>query len=151
MSDNVIESYIAGVQTPELLAVIGAMAILAYVAVKSIPMFKELRTAKQQNDYDLKLKELELEQRREDRKAEEASRHDENERERIRSIGVQNQLLAGIQSTIETVAGQQAMNNASISESKERSRELGRTVSDTNMKVTELHSVLLRRSGETGD
>nr|DAV56318.1 MAG TPA: hypothetical protein [Caudoviricetes sp.] len=151
MSDNVIESYIAGVQAPELLAVIGIVAIIAYVAVKSIPMMKELRTANQQNDYDLKLKELDLEQRREDRMAEEASRHDENERERIRSIGVQNQLLAGLQSTIETVAGQQALNNASLSESKDRSRELGRTVSDTNMKVTELHNVLLRKSTDNTD
>lgn len=143
MSDNVIESYIEGVNTPELLAVLGIMLI---VAVWVIPLVRELMNTKQQNDYDLRLKEIELEQKREERKAEEAVRHDENERERLRSIGVQNQLLASMQSTLETVAGQQTMNNAALGESKERSRELGRTVSDTNSKVTEIHNILMSKT-----
>lgn len=143
MSDNVIESYIKGVNTPELLAVLGIMLI---VAVWVIPLVRELMNTKQQNDYDLRLKEIELEQKREERKAEEAVRHDENERERLRSIGVQNQLLASMQSTLETVAGQQTMNNAALGESKERSRELGRTVSDTNSKVTEIHNILMSKT-----
>lgn len=143
MSDSVIESYIEGVNTPELLAVLGIMLI---VAVWVIPLVRELMTTKQQNDYDLRLKEIELEQKCEERKAEEAVRHDENERERLRSIGVQNQLLASMQSTLETVAGQQTMNNAALGESKERSRELGRTVSDTNSKVTEIHNILMSKT-----
>lgn len=143
MSDSVIESYIEGVNTPELLAVLGIMLI---VAVWVIPLVRELMNTKQQNDYDLRLKEIELEQKREERKAEEAVRHDENERERLRSIGVQNQLLASMQSTLETVAGQQTMNNAALGESKERSRELGRTVSDTNSKVTEIHNILMSKT-----
>lgn len=148
MSDSVIESYIKGVNTPELLAVLGIMLI---VAVWVIPLVRELMNTKQQNDYDLRLKEIELEQKREERKAEEAVRHDENERERLRSIGVQNQLLASMQSTLETVAGQQTMNNAALGESKERSRELGRTALDTNAKVTEIHNVLMRKMPEGTD
>lgn len=148
MSEGVLESYIAGVNSPEILAVLGVMVI---VAVWVVPMVKELTKTKLENDYDLKLKRIEIEQERERRKAEESARHDANERERLRSIGVQNQILNGLQATMETVAGQQALNNASLSESKERSRELGRTVSDTNAKVTEIHSVLMRKMPEDTD
>lgn len=148
MSDGVIESYIAGVNSPEILAVLGVMVI---VAVWVVPMVKELTKTKLENDYDLKLKRIEIEQERERRKAEESARHDANERERLRSIGVQNQILTGLQATMETVAGQQALNNAAIDDSKERSRELGRTVSDTNAKVTEIHNVLMRKMPEGTD
>lgn len=148
MSDGVLESYIAGVNSPEILAVLGVMVI---VAVWVVPMVKELTKTKLQNDYDLKLKGIEIEQEREKRKAEEAVRHDANERERLRSIGVQNQILTGLQATMETVAGQQALNNASLDESKERSRELGRTVSDTNAKVTEIHNALMHKMPEGTD
>lgn len=148
MSEGVLESYIAGVNSPEILAVLGVMVI---VAVWVVPMVKELTKTKLENDYDLKLKRIEIDQERERREAEESARHDANERERLRSIGVQNQILNGLQATIETVAGQQALNNASLSESKERSRELGRTVSDTNAKVTEIHSVLMRKMPEGTD
>ena len=148
MSDGVIESYIAGVNSPEILAVLGVMVI---VAVWVVPMVKELTKTKLENDYDLKLKRIEIEQERERRKAEESARHDANERERLRSIGVQNQILTGLQATMETVAGQQALNNAALDDSKERSRELGRTVSDTNAKVTEMHNVLMRKMPEGTD
>ena len=148
MSDGVIESYIAGVNSPEILAVLGVMVI---VAVWVVPMVKELTKTKLENDYDLKLKRIEIEQERERRKAEESARHDANERERLRSIGVQNQILTGLQATMETVAGQQALNNAALDDSKERSRELGRTVSDTNAKVTEIHNVLMRKMPEGTD
>lgn len=142
-SDNVMSHFIDKINAPELVFTIGIVAIAAYVAVKFIPMMKELRLKKIENDAAIKMKELEIEEAREKRKAEEAMREDERDRARTEVIGKQNEIQESLVRSLDGQAIQMAGLISSLDESKMRSRDMGETVNDTNIRVREIHTMIM--------
>lgn len=143
-SDDVIIKFIEGIG-PELLFCIGFLVILAYVVVKSIPMVKEIRLKKLDHESEIENKKLDLDQKREAREAEEAEREDERNRDRIRVIGQQNEILSALVRSNDALTIQMATLNASLEDSKDRSRVLAGTVKDTNGLVHDIHEVIMKK------
>lgn len=143
--DSVMNTYIdrLSVNAPEMLFVIGVLVLLTFIAVKSIPMIKELRIRKIDKDSEIELQRLELEKLREERKAEERRIQEQLDRERI-EISVRQVKLGETQArNTEAQITQLAALQASLDESKVRSRSMGETVEDTNTKVSEIHTIVL--------
>lgn len=164
-TDSMVDSYINGL-TPEFLFVIslalGIISILAFVAVKSVPMFERIKTHKAECDKEVALKNLEIEQirekqkidefaqkiqiehQREERKANEFERQLQADKERTEVIGKQNEILEGLTRSSDSQVVQMSALMAQLEESKIRSRNMGDTIKDTNSKVSELHTVLVK-------
>ncbi|WP_139652781.1 hypothetical protein [Raoultibacter phocaeensis] len=117
---------------PEWVIALGALAIAAWVTAKGLPIYKAT-----------KLKRIEIEVERETRKAEEARRFDDREHERsaiaVRQVDAQERSTA----TINAMTAQMAMMNASLDESKCRSREMGMTVGAMADQVDEIHDIVV--------
>lgn len=143
-SDSVIHDYIAGVQTPELLFVIGILLILAYVAIKSLPMVKELKMRKLDHDAEIELQKIENDRMREERKAKEFQQEMERDRARTEVIGKQNEIQDTLARSIEGQSIQMATLISSLEESKIRSRTMSDKVMDTNTKVNEIHTMIVK-------
>lgn len=129
---------------PELLFCIGMLVIIAYIAVKAIPMLKELRIIKIEHDSEVNMKTLHIKEMQEQRMAEDAKREDERDRARTEVIGKQNEIQTNLARTIEGQSIQMAALVASLEESKQRSRAVGDTVMDTNHKVSEIHTMIVK-------
>ena len=164
-TDSMVDSYINGL-TPEFLFVIslalGIIGILAFVAVKSVPMFERIKTNKIDSNKEIALKNLEIEQmrekqkmdefnqkmniehRREERKAQEFERQLEADKSRTEVIGKQNEILVGLTRSADSQTLQMSALMAQLEESKIRSRSMGDTIKDTNSKVSELHTALMK-------
>lgn len=143
-SDSVIHDYIAGVQTPELLFVIGILLILAYVAIKSLPMVKEIKMRKLDHDAEIELQKIENDRMREERKAKEFQQEMERDRARTEVIGKQNEIQDTLARSIEGQSIQMATLISSLEESKIRSRDMNNKVTDTNAKVNEIHTMIVK-------
>lgn len=166
-TDSMVDSYIKGL-TPEFLFVIslalGIVGILAFVAVKSVPMFERIKTHKAECDKEVEVKRLEIEQMqkkqaaeefsrkmeiehsREERKANEFERQLMADKQRTEVIGKQNEILEGLTRSADSQVLQMSALMAQLEESKIRSRSMGDTIKDTNSKVSELHTVLMHRN-----
>lgn len=166
-TDSMVDSYIKGL-TPEFLFVIslalGIIGILAFVAVKSVPMFERIKTHKAECDKEVEVKRLEIEQMqkrqaaeefskrieiehsREERKANEFERQLMADKQRTEVIGKQNEILEGLTRSADSQVLQMSALMAQLEESKLRSRSMGDTIKDTNSKVSELHTVLMHRN-----
>ena len=166
-TDSMVDSYIKGL-TPEFLFVIslalGIVGILAFVAVKSVPMFERIKTHKAECEKEVEVKRLEIEQMqkkqaaeefskrmeiehsREERKASEFERQLMADKQRTEVIGKQNEILEGLTRSADSQVLQMSALMAQLEESKIRSRSMGDTIKDTNSKVSELHTVLMHRN-----
>lgn len=121
-----------------LLAIV---AILAVIVKWGLPLYKELRLKRLENErYRIEV----------DEKA--ATALDERERERIKTT--QRQVAAQEESTraIEALSVQVAATNAQLSDSKANSREMGNTVgtiantvSHVSEQVEEIHAIVVRK------
>lgn len=109
---------------PEWAFALGAVSIGAGVAVKAIPVFSHYKEGQ-----------LELEAKREERKCEEARRRDDHDREMEKLNG--QWLVVSEQSAkaMEAMGAQMQVLNATLSDSKERSREMGRQINDIHEAV----------------
>lgn len=145
-SDGVVNHYIdrLGGSGPEFLLTIGVILILAYVAVKAIPMIKDLRLRKIDHDAEFEMKRLEIEEMREKRKAEEAMREDERDRARTEVIGKQNEIQANLVRSNDGMAIQFAALQAALEESKSRSRLVGDQINSIDTKINEIHTVVVK-------
>lgn len=143
-SDAVIDHFIDKVG-PEFLFCIGMLAILAFVAVKAIPITKELKMKKLDRDAEIAMKNLQIKEMQEQRMAEDAVREDARDRARTDVIGKQNEIQKNLARTIEGQSIQMAALIASLDESKERSRAVGDTVNDTNHMVSEIHTMIVKQ------
>lgn len=145
-SDGVVNNYIdkLGGKGPEFLLTIGIILILAYVAVKAIPMIKDLRMRKIDHDAEFQMKRLEIEEMREKRKAEEVMREDERDRARTEVIGKQNEIQANLVRSNDGMAIQFAALQAALEESKSRSRLVGDQINEIDTKVSEIHTVVVK-------
>lgn len=117
---------------PAYTMVIGLVAILAWVAAKAMPFLKEIQ-----------LKKLELEQAREVRKAEEAQSLHERERERAKLTAQMIETQDRSNNVMEALTTQIAVMNATLEESKHRSRSMGQTVDKMAEQVKEVHTVVM--------
>lgn len=142
--DSVFHKYIETLSSPWLLFVIGILIILAYIAVKTIPMIKEIRLKKIECDNEIQRLTLEQTSAREKRKAEEFQQELQRDKERTEVIGKQNEILEHLARSHDNDAVQMSALIASLEESKTRSRELGETVKDTNNKVSEIHTIIVK-------
>lgn len=145
-SDGVMNNYIdkLGGSGPAFLFTIGVILVLAYVAIKAIPIIRDLRIRKIDHDAEVEMKRLEIEEMREKRKAEEAMREDERDRARTEVIGKQNEIQANLVRSNDGMAIQFAALQAALEESKTRSRQVGEQISEIDAKVNEIHTVVVK-------
>lgn len=137
---------------PELLFCIGIIGILAYIAVKSIPIVRDIRLKQIDYKMDLDKERIELDRLHEENSVEAAKKEDERDRKRNEVIAAQNEIMSSLVRSNEAMSVQLASLNASLLDSKDRSKLLGETVNDTNHKVTdtnrmvsEIHDAILDR------
>lgn len=145
-SDNMVNGFIKGLNAPEFVLVIGILLILAYVAIKAIPMLESVRLTRLENEKEIEMKKIENDQRREERKANEFQKELEINRQRTEVIGKQNEILESLTRAADSQTLQMAGLMASIEESKVRSRSMGDTIKDTNCKVSEIHTMIVKAS-----
>ena len=98
-------------------------------------MRSDADTARMKAEADIK-----LEERREERKAEEYRLRDEREQERAAIDSKTAVLLEGLKTSIDALKSAQEVVTAQIDASRTSSRHMGEMVEDTNRKVTELHA-----------
>lgn len=127
---------------PELLFCIGILVILAYIAVKSIPMIKDIRLEQIKSKNELDKERLELDRQREINVIEQSKKEDERDRARTEVIATQNDILSNLIRSNEAMTVQIASLNSSLLDSKDRSKSLGKTVDDTNKKVTDTNRMV---------
>lgn len=142
--DSVFEKYITGLQAPELVFCIGIIVILAYVSVKAIPTIKEIKLRRIESDKELAMQKIEFDQQRETRKAEEFREELARDRARTEVIGRQNEIQEALTRSIDSQTIQMASLIAGLDESKNRSRVMSETVEDTNSKVSEIHTMIVK-------
>lgn len=132
-SDNVLVKFLEHLSSPPLVFAIGVICILAFLAAKSIPVFREIS-----------LKRIEIEELREKRAAEERRLEDQRDRSRTEVIAKQNEIMESLVRATDGQAIQMAGLIASLEESKNRSRAIGDTIEDTNSKVSEIHTMIVK-------
>ena len=142
--DSVFEKYITGLQAPELIFCIGIIAILAYVSIKAIPTAKEIKLRRIDSDEKLAMQKISFEEEREKRKAEEFREELARDRARTEVIGRQNEIQEALARSIDSQTIQMASLIAGLDESKNRSRIMSETVEDTNSKVREIHTMIVK-------
>lgn len=127
----------------ELLFVIGLLVILAYIAVKTIPAYKELKSKKIDVDKAIAEKQLEIESAREIRKADEHTKDLERDRARTEQIAQQNVILESMSRGFEAQQIQLTALTTALEDSKTNSRSMGETVEDTNHMVSDIHRIVV--------
>lgn len=126
----------------ELLFCIGIIAILAYIAVKAIPIARDIRLKQIEYKMEVDKERLEIDRQREINAVEAAKKEDERDRARTEVIGTQNNILSNIVRSNEAMTLQMSSLNTSLMDSKDRSKILGETVNDTNKKVTDTNRMV---------
>lgn len=142
--DVAFNKYIETIDSPMFLFVLGILVILAYTVIKVIPMVKEIRLKRIDCDSEIRRMTLEQTNMREKRKAEEFQQGLQRDKERTEVIGKQNEILESMTKSYDNQAIQVAALVASLEESKLRSREMRDTVKDTNNKVSEIHTIVVK-------
>ena len=142
--DVVLKEYIESLGSPWFLFVIGVLVIFAYIAIKTIPMIKELKLKKIECDNEIQRMTIEQTNLREKRKAEEFQQELQRDKERTEVIGKQNEILEHLANAHDSEAVQMSALIASLEESKTRSRELGETCKDTKEMVSEIHTIIVK-------
>lgn len=127
---------------PEWLLAFGALLIAAWLASKGMPFFTQYKMAL-----------LDIERSREERKAEESKQREQHDRE---LATMQGQWLeqydrankAQEQSNVVTegVRAQMAMLNQTLEDSKERSHEMGATLSNAARQIEDIHDHIVKGS-----
>ena len=133
----------------EMLFAIGILCIIAYVAVKSIPIFKDISTQRNELRHEEEMRRLDIEDRHETRKSEEWKAEDERDRARTEVIASQNDILQNVVRSHEAMTLQMATLNTSLEDSKLHSRALSNTVNETNTMVTEIHTAIVGKKKNT--
>lgn len=141
---SIFHKYIETLGSPWFLFVIGILVIFAYIAIKTIPMIKEIKLKKIESDSEIQRMTIEQTSIREKRKAEEFQQELQRDKERTEVIGKQNEILENLAKSHDNQAIQMSALVASLEESKVRSREMSETVKDTNNKVSEIHTIIVK-------
>ena len=119
---------------PGWLFAIGTLLIVAFVAIKAIPLWNEQ-----------KLKQLGIEERREDRKAKEAEMRDERDRENAAIMARQVDAQERNTVVMQAVQEQLAVMNGQLDISHEGSRRMGEKVDLMAVQVDEMHGAIVKK------
>lgn len=121
-------------QGPVWLFVIGVLCIMAFVAIKAMPFWQEVKS-----------RQLDIEAEREKRKAEEAHMRDERDRENAaiaaRQVDAQERSTAAING----ISAQMAVLSGRLETSQHGSQHMGDTVETMAAQVNEIHGAVLKR------
>ena len=145
---SIFHKYIETLGSPWFLFVIGILVIFAYIAIKTIPMIKEIKLKKIESDSEIQRMTIEQTSMREKRKAEEFQQELQRDKERTEVIGKQNEILENLAKSHDNQAIQMSALVASLEESKVRSRELGETCKDTKEMVSEIHTIIVKSANK---
>lgn len=132
-NDSVLVKFLDLLNTPSLVFAIGVIGILAFLVAKALPMIREVS-----------LKKIEIAEMREKRKVEERQSEEKRDRERTEVIVTQNEIISGLVRSMDAQAIQMAGMIATIEESKGQCRDISVTVEDTNRKVSEIHTTIVK-------
>ena len=120
-------------QGPVWLFVIGVLLIMAFVAIKAMPFWKEVKN-----------RQLDIESERERRKADEAKMRDERDRENAiiaaRQVDAQERSTAAING----ITAQMAVMNGKLEASQHGSQHMGETVETMAAQVHEIHGAVVK-------
>lgn len=119
------------------------IAVVVVLCAFFFPTWKRNLESQQEIEKMKAEAQIDLERKREDRKAQEARQQAEDNRKRI-EIDSQNAVLfEGFKVSLDTLISNQERNNALLEGSRGNSAKMGSTVEDTNRKVTEIHHALI--------
>lgn len=135
-----------------LLFTLGVIAILAFVAIRMIPIYQARLEEKSEIEKTRMENEAEIAKMREDRKAKEEERLAQRDIERSQTEGrwlSQNERWLALQeqtnTVVEGVREQMQINNALLEESKTGSRAMAAQGADTNRLVAEIHHAVVEK------
>ena len=119
---------------PGWLFALGCLAILTGVAVKALPVWRDLKAAQ-----------LDIERRREERKAEEARLRDERDRENASIASRQVDAQERSTAAMTAMTAQMAAMEQALEVSRRGSQQMRDQVGDMAHKVDEIHMTVVRR------
>lgn len=130
---------------PGALLVVGiGIAIVAILCAFVLPTWRKNLEAQQAIERMKAEAQIELERKREERKAAESERQAQMEKERAEIDGRQAVTMEGVKTTIDAMRVTLDHNNALLEGSRSGSAKMGDTVEDTNRLVTEIHHVIVK-------
>lgn len=129
---------------PHLIFVMGILIILAYLAIKLIPIWKDFKQKQLDNDAKFRQAEIDIERDRELRKMEESKQRHEREKENAaimsRSVDAQERSTVAMNEA----TAQIAVMNAQLEISHQGSARMGNVVDDMAVEIHDIHSVVVK-------
>lgn len=129
---------------PELIFVLGILAIISIVLIKVVPMWRDIRQEQISNDAAIRNKQLDIERERELRKTAEGRQREQRERENAeimsRSIDAQERSTIAINES----TAQMAVLAAKLEISQQGSASMREAVDDMAVEVHDIHQVIIK-------
>lgn len=129
--------------TPNLIFVLGILVILAFVAIKVIPMWQKLKQTQIDNDAKFRQAQVDIERDRELRKMEESKQRFEREKENAaimsRSVDAQERSTIAINES----TAQMAILAAKLEMSQQGSLSMRDTVDGMAVEVHDIHQAVV--------
>lgn len=144
MEDAAVHAVDGLAGTPNLIFVLGILVILAFVAIKVIPMWQKLKQTQIDNDAKFRQAQVDIERDRELRKMEESKQRFEREKENAaimsRSVDAQERSTIAINES----TAQMAILAAKLEMSQQGSLSMRDTVDDMAVEVHDIHLAVVK-------
>lgn len=129
---------------PELIFVLGILAILSVLAAKVVPIWQKLKEKRLDNDAKIRQAQVDIERDREFRKMEESKQRFEREKENAtimaRSVAAQEQTNVVMAETNANLA----VLSAKLEVSQQGSMSMRETVADVAVEVHDIHNAVVK-------
>lgn len=130
---------------PFALFIVGVgIAVVAVLCAFILPTWRKNLEAQQSIERMKAEAQIELEKKREERKAAESERQSQMNKERAEIDGRNAVTMEGLKTSIDAMRATQERSNALLEGSRSGSAKMGETVEDTNRLVTEIHHVIVK-------
>lgn len=144
MEDAAVHAVDGLAGTPNLIFVLGILVILAFVAIKVIPMWQKLKQTQIDNDAKFRQAQVDIERDRELRKMEESKQRFEREKENAaimsRSVDAQERSTIAINES----TAQMAILAAKLEMSQQGSLSMRDTVDGMAVEVHDIHRAVVK-------
>ncbi len=144
MEDAAVHAVDGLAGTPNLIFVLGILVILAFVAIKVIPMWQKLKQTQIDNDAKFRQAQVDIERDRELRKMEESKQRFEREKENAaimsRSVDAQERSTIAINES----TAQMAVLATKLEMSQQGSLSMRDTVDDMAVEVHDIHLAVVK-------
>ncbi len=144
MEDAAVHAVDGLAGTPNLIFVLGILVILAFVAIKVIPMWQKLKQTQIDNDAKFRQAQVDIERDRELRKMEESKQRFEREKENAaimsRSVDAQERSTIAINES----TAQMAILAAKLEMSQQGSLSMRDTVDGMAVEVHDIHLAVVK-------